>query len=235
MDKLDYADKRCLVVEDRRPFLNLLKGLLTSLGAKKIDTELSAESALKSCKKVSYDIVVCDLHLGPNRKNGFEFLEEIRKLHLIKPSAVFIMISGDSARSMVLGSLEKQPDDYLVKPFSQAQLNARITRAKNKRLALSALYSQIEHEKYALSIDTCQHFLEVGTKYTAHCNQILVQLFWKTKEYDKAEILLQKVLDERATQWALSAMAKTQLLKKNYQSAIELSKNAIASSRNDVE
>lgn len=235
MDKLDYADKRCLVVEDRRPFLNLLKGLLTSLGAKKIDTELSAESALKSCKKVAYDIVVCDLHLGPNRKNGFEFLEEIRKLHLIKPSAVFMMISGDSARSMVLGSLEKQPDDYLVKPFSQAQLNARITRAKNKRLALSALYSQIEHEKYALSIDTCQHFLDVGTKYTAHCTQILVQLFWKTEEYDKAEALLQKVLDERATQWALSAMAKTQLLKKNYQAAIELSKKAIDSSRNDVE
>jgi len=75
MDKLDYADKRCLVVEDRRPFLMLLKGLLMSLGAKKIDTELSAELALKACKKVSYDIIVCDLHLGNDRKNGFEFLE----------------------------------------------------------------------------------------------------------------------------------------------------------------
>jgi hypothetical protein len=52
MDKLDYADQRCLVVEDRRPFLRLLKGLLVSLGAKKIDTELSSDPALKACKKV---------------------------------------------------------------------------------------------------------------------------------------------------------------------------------------
>ncbi|MBF7072721.1 response regulator [Glaciecola sp. MH2013] len=235
MDKLDYADKRCLVVEDRRPFLNLLKGLLSSLGAKKIDTEMSAETGLKACKKAAYDIIVCDLHLGTNRKNGFEFLEEVRKLHLIKPSAVFIMISGDSARSMVLGSLEKQPDDYLVKPFSQAQLNARITRAKNKRLALSALYSQIEHEKYELSIDTCEHFLEVGTKYTAHCVQILVQLYWKTEQYDKAEAILSKLLKQRSIQWALSAMAKTKLLKQEFQDAIDLAKQAIDASRNDVE
>lgn len=235
MDKLDYADKRCLVVEDRRPFLTLLRGLLSSLGAKKIDTEVGAEAALKACKKISYDIIVSDLHLGSDRKNGFEFLEEVRKYHLIKPSSVFIMISGDSARSMVLGSLEKQPDDYLIKPFSQAQLNSRITRAINRRLSLSSLYSLIEHEKYDLSIDTCQHFLDVGTKYTAHCIQILVQLYWLTERYDDAEKVLQKQLDERPIQWAINSMARTQLLKENYVEAIDLAKQAIDSSRNDVD
>jgi DNA-binding response OmpR family regulator len=235
MDKLDYADQRCLVIEDRRPFLTLLKGLLVSLGAKKIDTELSADLALKACKKVSYDIIVCDLHLGNDRKNGFEFLEEIRKRNYINPSTVFIMISGDSARSMVLGSLEKQPDDYLIKPFSQAQLNSRITRAKNRRLTLSSLYSLIEHKKYELSIETCKHFLDVGTKYTAQCIQIIVQLYWLTRQYDKAEEVLQRQLDDRQIQWALSAMARTQLLKENYIDAIDLAKQAIESSRNDVE
>ncbi|MFT5898750.1 MAG: DNA-binding response OmpR family regulator [Glaciecola sp.] len=235
MDKLDYADKRCLVVEDRRLFLTLLKGLLTSLGAKKIDTELSAETALRACEKASYDIVVCDLHLGNDRKNGFEFLEEIRTCHLIKPSSVFIMISGDSARSMVLGSLEKQPDDYLIKPFSQAQLNSRITRAQNRRTTLSSLYSLIEHKKYDLSIETCKHFLEIGTKYNSHCIQMLVQLYWATKQYDEAETTLNKVLDERSIQWALSAMARTQLLKNNFVEAIDLAKQAIDASRNDVD
>ena len=235
MDKLDYADKRCLVVEDRRPFLNLLKGLLSSLGAKKIDIELSAESALKACNKHSYDIVVCDLHLGNDKKNGFEFLEEVRKHQLIKPSTVFIMISGDSGRSMVLGSLEKQPDDYLIKPFSQAQLNSRITRAKNKRLTLASLYSLIEHKKYDLSIETCKHFLDVGTKYNAYCTQTLIQLYWQTKQYDEAELLLDKVLNEREIQWALSAMARTKLLQENYIDAIDLAKQAIDSLRNDVD
>lgn len=235
MEKLDYSDKRCLVVEDRRPFLMLLRGLLTSLGAKKIDIESSAEAGLKACKQKNYDVVVCDLHLGTNRKNGFEFLEEIRKCNLIRPSTVFIMISGDSARSMVLGSLEKQPDDYLVKPFSQAQLNARITRATQRRTALAALYSQIDHQKYTLSIETCKHFLETEPRYTNHLLQLLVKLYWKTERFGAAEQLLSKVLEERALHWAVCSMAKTYLLQKEYAKAIELAKRVIESSVNTVE
>ncbi|MFC4699179.1 response regulator [Glaciecola siphonariae] len=235
MEKLDYSDKRCLVVEDRRPFLMLLRGLLNALGAKKVNTELSAEAGLKACKLNKYDIIVSDLHLGTNRKNGFEFLEEIRKCHLVKPSTVFIMISGDSARSMVLGSLEKQPDDYLVKPFSQAQLNARITRATQRRVTLAALYSQIDHQKYTLSIETCKHFLQTEPRYTNHLLQLLVKLYWKTEQYDAAEKVLSKVLDERALHWAVCSMAKTHLLKKDFGKAIELAKCVIESSVNTVE
>lgn len=235
MEKLDYSNKRCLVVEDRRPFAMLIKGLLSSLGAKKIVTELSAEAALKTCKKYPFDIIVCDLHLGTNRKNGFEFLEEIRSTRLVPPSTVFIMISGDSSRSMVLGSLEKQPDDYLVKPFSQAQLNSRIARGSNRRVALNALYSQIEHKKYALAVDTCTHYMEIGSPYIKYLIQILVQLYWKLEDYDKAEALLQEQLNERETQWALCSMAKTQLLKGDYKQAISLAKQTIENSKNNVE
>jgi CheY-like chemotaxis protein len=235
MEKLDYSDKRCLVVEDRRPFLMLLRGLLKALGAHKIHTQQSAESALKACKQHDYDIIICDLHLGTNRKNGFEFLEEIRKLGLIKPASVFIMISGDSARSMVLGSLEKQPDDYLIKPFSQAQLNSRINRATQRRITLAALYSQIDHKKYDLSIQTCKHFLQTEARYTNHLLQILVKLYWKTEQYDAAEKVLKRVIEERALHWAVCSMAKTYLLKKEYASAIELAKRVIESSVNTVE
>lgn len=235
MRTLDYSDKRCLVVEDRRPFLMLLRGLLNSLGATKITTEMSAEAGVKACKAIRYDIVICDLHLGTNRKNGFEFLEEIRKLHYIRPSTIFIMISGDSARSMVLGSIEKQPDDYLIKPFSQAQLNSRITRAIMRRLTLATLYSQIDHGKYTLSIETCKHFLQTEPQYANHLMQLLVELFWKTEDFAEAEILLEQILSKRQVQWALCALAKTKLLQKKFSEAIDLAKDAIDSSMHNVE
>ncbi|WP_395343726.1 response regulator [Ningiella sp. W23] len=235
MEKLDYSEKRCLVVEDRRPFLVLLRGLLNALGAKTVTTAGSAEEALKACKAKSYDIIISDLHLGTNRKNGFEFLEEIRNYKYVRPSTVFIMISGDSARSMVLGSLEKQPDDYLVKPFSQAQLNSRISRASHRRVTLAALYSQIDHQKYELSIQTCKHFLETEPRYTNHLLQILVKLYWKLEQYDAAESVLNQVLEERALHWAVCSMAKTYLLKQEYSKAIDLAKRVIESSSNTVE
>jgi len=235
MEQIDYSTKRCLVIEDRRPFLMLLRGLLQTLGSKKISIEPSAESALKMCKQKSFDIVVCDLHLGANRKNGFEFLEEVRTNNLIRPSTVFIMISGDSARTMVLGSLEKQPDDYLVKPFSQAQLNARIGRAMKRRTALASLYSQIDHKKYTLSIETCKHFLETEPRYTNHLLQLLVKLYWKTENYNAAEKILKDVIEQRPIHWAVCSMAKTHLLQKRYAKAIELAKQVIESSVNTVE
>ncbi|MEM0912182.1 MAG: response regulator [Pseudomonadota bacterium] len=235
MEKLDYSNKTCLVVEDRRPFMLLLKGLLANLGAGKVISEQSAEAALRTCRVQKIDIIVCDLHLGVNRKNGFEFLEEVRKDKIIKPSTVFIMISGESSRSMVLGSIEKQPDDYLVKPFSQAQLNARIARATMRRTTLSALYSQIDHNKLDLAIQTCKHYLETEPRYTSQLLKYLVQLYWKTKKYSAAEQLLQQILDERPMHWAAVAMAKTKFLLGNYEEAIDLGKKVIEQSRNTVE
>lgn len=235
MKTLDYTNKRCLVIEDRRPFLMLLRGLLTSLGATKITTEMSAEAGIKACKLIKFDIVICDLHLGNNRKNGFEFLEEIRKLHLILPTSVFIMISGDSARSMVLGSIEKQPDDYLIKPFSQAQLNSRIARAISRRVTLGSLYSQIDHGKYELSIETCKHFMETEPRYSNYLLQILVELSWKISNYKEAEEILEKILSQRQVQWALCSLAKTKLLQGKFEESIELAKDAIESSVNNVE
>ncbi|MGQ8363866.1 response regulator [Glaciecola sp. 1036] len=235
MEKLNYSEKRCLVIEDRRPFLMLLRGLLTSLGAKKITTESSAEAGLKACKANKYDIIVSDLHLGSNKKNGFEFLEELRKHQLIKPSTVFIMISAESGRSMVLGSIEKQPDDYLIKPFSQAQLNARIARASVRRATLSALYSQIDHQKYELAIQTCRHFLDTEPRYTAHLLKLLVSLYWKLDQFEAAESILTKILNDRPMLWATCAMAKTKLYLKQYDEAIEIGKKVIQQSVNTVE
>ena len=134
---------------------------------------------------------------------------------------------------MVLGSLEKQPDDYLIKPFSQAQLHARIARASNRRTALNALYSQIEHGDYLLAISTCKHFLEVGSKYTKHLIQLLVQLYWKTDQLTKAEKLLSEILEERELQWALTSMAKTHPAQ-NYDRAMELAKKRLKA-KNNVE
>ncbi len=235
MEKLDYSNKTCLVVEDRRPFMLLLKGLLSNLGAGKVICEQSAEAGLRACRTNTIDIIVCDLHLGVKRKNGFEFLEEVRNSKIVKPSTVFIMISGESSRSLVLGSIEKQPDDYLIKPFSQAQLNSRISRALMRRTTLSALYSQIAHNKFDLAIQTCKHFLETEPRYTSQLLKYLVQLYWRTKKFTAAEQLLQQILDERPMHWAAVAMAKTQLLLSNYQQAISLGKKVIEQSRNTVE
>jgi len=149
---MNYADKRVLIIEDQRPFLLLLRGLLNSMGCTDVVTKSSAEQALALCAKQKFDIIIADLHLGAERKNGFELVEELRIRQLIKPSSIFMLISADSARPVVLGSVERRPDDYLIKPFSQVQLKNRLNRAWQKRQALLPIYSKTSVKSFIYCI-----------------------------------------------------------------------------------
>lgn len=62
-------------------------------------------------------MVVLDLYLGSDWKNGFEFVEELRVRWLIKFIMVFILISVDSVRFVVFGFIECCLDDYFIKFF----------------------------------------------------------------------------------------------------------------------
>ena len=123
---MPYQDVNILIVEDQRPFLILLKGLLTNLGAKDVMTATSADQAIRFCRNHRVDIIVCDLHLGTNKKNGFELYQELQYRKMVSACAVFLLISADATRPIVLGSLEHKPDDYLLKPFALSELVARI-------------------------------------------------------------------------------------------------------------
>jgi len=150
---MQFSNKQVLIVEDQRPFLLLLKGLMHSMGASDVVTKSSAEQAVSLCKKHKFDIVICDLHLGADNKNGYELIEELRTRRLISPTSVFILISADSARPVVLGSIERRPDDFLIKPFSQVQLKSRIVRAWQKRQFLQQAFSLVEHGEINSAID----------------------------------------------------------------------------------
>ena len=77
---MQFSNKQVLIVEDQRPFLLLLKGLMHSMGASDVVTKSSAEQAVSLCKKHKFDIVICDLHLGADNKNGYELIEELTSL-----------------------------------------------------------------------------------------------------------------------------------------------------------
>ncbi|CAN0606259.1 unnamed protein product, partial [Ectocarpus sp. 12 AP-2014] len=165
------------------------------MGASDVVTKSSVEKALSLCKKQKFDIIVCDLHLGVDKKNGFELIEELRIKRLIKPTTVFILISADSARPVVLGSIERRPDDYLIKPFSQVQLKTRITRAWQKRQFLGAVLQEVANENINDAIDLCEDLISTPSPYTGTCEQLLVELYLRLEQYDKALDVLAPYLE----------------------------------------
>lgn len=228
---MQFSNKQVLIVEDQRPFLLLLKGLLHSMGVNDIVTKSSAEQAVSLCRKHKFDIVVCDLHLGANNKNGYELVEELRTRKLIAPTTVFILISADSARPIVLGSIDRRPDDFLVKPFSQIQLKSRIVRAWQKRQFMQDANKLLEQNDVNGAIDKLEELLGSPSHYKGQCEQLLVELYWRDNQPEKALDVLSEYNNGKPVLWAQIAIGKTYLLLKQYDKAISVAKRTLKKNR----
>ena len=228
---MQFSNKQVLIVEDQRPFLLLLKGLMHSMGASDVVTKSSAEQAVSLCKKHKFDIVICDLHLGAENKNGYELIEELRTRRLIGPTSVFILISADSARPVVLGSIERRPDDFLIKPFSQVQLKSRIIRAWQKRQFLQHVFNLIEQGEINSAIDQIETLLENPRHYKGHCEQLLVELYWRISQPEKALDVLRDYIDSKPVLWAQVAIGRSYLLLNEYEKAISVAKKILKRNR----
>ncbi|MBU2976932.1 response regulator [Alteromonas sp. C1M14] len=208
---MDYADKRVLIVEDQRPFLLVLRGLLHDMGATEVVTKPSAEQALSLCRKRKFDIIISDLHLGSDKKNGFEFIEELRGKKLLKATSIFMLISADSTRPIVLGSIDRSPDDYLIKPFSQAQIKARLNRAWNKRQQLLPVFQALHDENEQRAQQQAEALFTANTHYRGTLAQILIEIYWKNKQYAKVNELLAQFDKDRHVLWIRIYQAKNLL------------------------
>jgi two-component system, OmpR family, response regulator ChvI len=110
-----------ILVADDEP--NLLGNLLYAFKARgyEVDGRSDGESAWEAFRSASYDLVILDIMMP--RAEGTEVLRRIRGIDPEVP--VMFLTSRDEEFDRVLG-LELGADDYLCKPFSLRELEARV-------------------------------------------------------------------------------------------------------------
>lgn len=113
---------RILVVEDDKKLSEALKKGLERLSYA-VDVVMDGEAALRrlEANHSDYDVVVLDLNLP--KKNGFEVCAGVREKNI--PIPILMLTGQDSTEDKVHG-LNVGADDYLTKPFSISELDARI-------------------------------------------------------------------------------------------------------------
>ena len=117
---------RVLIVEDELKMASLVRRGLAEEGHA-ADVATSGEDALWMAEAHPYEAIVLDVML-PGR-DGFETCRELRKAGVWAP--VLMLTARDSVGDRVNG-LDAGADDYLTKPFSFAELLARL-RALTRR------------------------------------------------------------------------------------------------------
>ena len=111
---------RLLVVEDDVKMAALVRRGLTEEGAA-VDVARSGEDALWMAAAAPYDALVLDVMLPGI--DGFETCRRLRDDGVWTP--VLLLTARDSVEDRVAG-LDGGADDYLTKPFSFAELSARL-------------------------------------------------------------------------------------------------------------
>lgn len=111
--------KDILIIEDNQELGGLIRDFLVKEGFTVMHVE-TAEEGIELLKNEVYKLLLLDVCLPG--KNGFEALEEIRKIMSLP---VLMMSAQTDDQSKILG-MEIGADDYIDKPFSIPVLSSKI-------------------------------------------------------------------------------------------------------------
>ncbi|MFC1849524.1 response regulator [candidate division CSSED10-310 bacterium] len=126
---------KILIVDDDRFVLNLMDDILTANGYDVL-TASSGKAALEILKMIQPDLIISDITMP--EMHGFQLLEKIQTSADTKQIPFIFLSSKDQTQDRVEG-LDKGADDYICKPFNEAELLARIRLRLRKKPNLDDL------------------------------------------------------------------------------------------------
>ena len=119
--------QKIVIIEDDKAIMNSLSDFLKAEGYT-VYTAVGQKDGTRLIRECSPDCILLDISLPDG--NGFSICSDVRRYSDVP--VIFLTASGDE--KSVIAGLELGADDYIKKPFSPAELVARIrtvTRRKN--------------------------------------------------------------------------------------------------------
>jgi len=111
---------KILLVEDEPGIVSVISRGLTETGME-VSVAADGRTGLEMVLKYDFDLVILDIMLP--EMNGIQVCREIRKRN---NSIAILMLTALSSTENVVTGLDSGADDYQVKPFKFAELEARI-------------------------------------------------------------------------------------------------------------
>ncbi|WP_418141794.1 response regulator [Marinobacter sp. MA] len=209
-----------LVIDDFENFRLSMRQMLRSCGADKIELVAHANQAIQYCTYNHVDVVLCDFNLGEG-KNGQHILEELRHKKLLKRSSLFLMVTAETSKEMVMGAREYQPDAYLTKPINRAVLEKRLGALISQRNILLPINREIDRENYPEAISLCLQALPRQPRYKTWLMKTLGDLYFQLGDLAHALKIYDDVLAQRELSWAKLGRCKVLLAKRSLDEAVD--------------
>lgn len=218
--------KKVLIVDDFHEMRSLSRGMLTPFCPDIVKVAKDGAEAISLLEEIKFDVVLCDYNLGSG-KDGQQVLEEARHRSLLPHAAVYIMITAENTSRMVMGAIDYLPDDYISKPFTKSQLQARLQKQMEKKESLLDISKTISEKDYNKAISLCDEQLSRDVKNRMELYKTKAELLNKLGKYDETAALCEKLLTERDIPWAFLTLGQARVQQERYEEAEEIFESLI--------
>jgi CheY-like chemotaxis protein len=229
-----YEKKRCLVVDDLTEVRASYKRMLRSFGVKDLDTAATGDQTMEFCRNHNYGMIICDYNLDDSR-DGQQILEELRHMQMLKYTTLFIIITAETSREMVLGAIENQPDDYITKPISQKLMRTRLDRALLKHEELYKIKLAMDSKNFSGAIKLCDEKIKSKHRYSWDCVRYKAQVYWMMGKPEEAKKIYESVLRNKDFVWAKIGLARMLMKTENLTNIEDLLKDILAKDHRYIE
>jgi tetratricopeptide (TPR) repeat protein len=229
-----YRNLKFLVVDDFENFRLSIRQMIRAFGVEKIEVAGNGEDAVARCEYEEFDIILCDYNLGSG-KSGQQVLEELRHNKILKHTGIFILITAETSKDMVMGALEYLPDGYITKPITKAVLQKRLDAMIEQREVLKPINEAIDAEQIDRAIELINKEIRYETKYITWCMRKLASLYYQKGDHERAAKIYKDVLSTRDIGWARLGLSKVLVATGDYEGAINGLNKLLASNPNLIE
>ena len=119
------SDLKFLIVDDFSTMRRIVRGLLKEMGYNNAEEAEDGVVALNMLKSGKYDFVVSDINM-PNM-NGFDLLKAMKSDDSLKHIPV-LMVTAEARKEDIVLAAQTGAAGYIVKPFTKATLEEKVTK-----------------------------------------------------------------------------------------------------------
>ena len=126
------TDIKVLVVDDFSTMRRIVRGLLKEMGCNNVEEAEDGAVALNTLRNGKFDFVVSDINM-PNM-NGFDLLKAVKADETLKHIPV-LMVTAEARKEDIVLAAQSGAAGYIVKPFTKATLEEKVTKIMQKLAA----------------------------------------------------------------------------------------------------
>ncbi|MDJ0276742.1 response regulator [Sphingomonas sp. 2R-10] len=132
-----------LLVDDNASIAESI-ALAVRLGGHRIDGATGPEEALSRMAAARYDVILLDMNYAPGRTDGAEGLALLARILTEEPGAAIVVITAHSGVRIAVEAMRAGARDFIMKPWRNADLLARIASAATPRALAAATPAPLE-------------------------------------------------------------------------------------------